>query len=485
MRFIGRAIIGFVILASTLAMIGFGGWRVWTAIEAQKLAKGRVGAPEERSFVVGVDRLTRREAIPIIEAYGEIASWRTLELRSSAAGHLVQIAPVFREGAAVERGALLFAIDQADPQSELDRAEIALAEAKAELAEAERAVGLAEKELAAAATQRDLRARALERQESLKSRGVGTESAVEDAALALSAAEQGLIGREQSLAQSLDRIERAKIALRRQAIAVADAGRKLAETRVTAPFDGVLGEVNAVLGRLVNANEKLGVLIDPAALEVAFRLTGSQFARLVGEDGTLGAIPVTVTLALNDAPITISGVVERAGATVGEGQTGRLVYARLKTEADTVLRPGDFVTVEIAEPALADVAVIPAAAATEDGRILLLTEDERLEEAATRILRRQGDALIVADAPFGRDYVIERLPQLGPGVRVRPVRPAAGGDEGAQTVTLDPERRARLIAFVERDGVMPEEAKRRILGNLAKDEAPKALVERLEARMGG
>ena len=42
-----------------------------------------------------------------------------------------------------------------------------------------------------------------------------------------------------------------------------------------------------------------------------------------------------------------------------------------------------------------------------------------------RILRRQGDRLIVAGAPFGREYVTERQPQLGPGVLVRPIRPEA------------------------------------------------------------
>jgi len=36
-----------------------------------------------------------------------------------------------------------------------------------------------------------------------------------------------------------------------------------------------------------------------------------------------------------------------------------------------------------------------------------------------RILRRDGDSLIVADAPFGATYVTARAPQLGPGLKVR------------------------------------------------------------------
>ncbi|MEM9270285.1 MAG: hypothetical protein AAGA78_15280, partial [Pseudomonadota bacterium] len=54
-----------------------------------------------------------------------------------------------------------------------------------------------------------------------------------------------------------------------------------------------------------------------------------------------------------------------------------------------------------------------------------------------------------------------------------------------QTVALEPERRARLIAAVEANTRMPKEAKERVLGRLAQDEVPLSLVERLEARMGG
>jgi hypothetical protein len=60
---------------------------------------------------------------------------------------------------------------------------------------------------------------------------------------------------------------------------------------------------------------------------------------------------------------------------------------------------------------------------------------------------------------YGREIVAERTPLLGAGIRVRPVRPAAEGVEAAATepemVELDPERRARLVAFVEGNAFMP------------------------------
>ncbi|MGR3364283.1 MAG: efflux RND transporter periplasmic adaptor subunit, partial [Maritimibacter harenae] len=54
-----------------------------------------------------------------------------------------------------------------------------------------------------------------------------------------------------------------------------------------------------------------------------------------------------------------------------------------------------------------------------------------------------------------------------------------------QTITLDDDRRERLITFIERNQMMPDEAKARILTQLRKPEVPASMVERIESRMGG
>jgi hypothetical protein len=50
---------------------------------------------------------------------------------------------------------------------------------------------------------------------------------------------------------------------------------------------------------------------------------------------------------------------------------------------------------------------------------------------------------------------------------------------------LDPDRRARLVAFVEASPAMPAEAKARILDQLSQDRVPADMVARIESRMGG
>ena len=106
----------------------------------------------------------------------------------------------------------------------------------------------------------------------------------------------------------------------------------------------------------------------------------------------------------------------------------------------------------------------------------------------TTVLRRTGDDVIVRAADLaGREVVAERTPLLGAGIRVRPIRPAevqAPADE-PDTVALDPERRARLITFVEGNANIPAAVKERMLTQLRREDVPARVVNRIESRMGG
>ena len=50
---------------------------------------------------------------------------------------------------------------------------------------------------------------------------------------------------------------------------------------------------------------------------------------------------------------------------------------------------------------------------------------------------------------------------------------------------MSEERRARLVAFVEANNGMPQEAKERVLARLSEQKVPAQMVARLESRMGG
>ncbi|MDW4550164.1 efflux transporter periplasmic adaptor subunit [Defluviimonas sp. D31] len=485
MRFLLRSLAGLFLLALTIALLAVAGATLRSAFEARNADKGSARPAEERVFTARVMALEPGRIAPEMTVFGEVRSRRKLELRAAAAGQIVELAPDFADGAVVAAGQLLVRIDPADAQSARDLARTGLREAEAEVRDAARALELAQADLDAAKAQAALRAKALERQTGLAGRGIGTAADLETAELAMSNARQAIVSRRQALAEAEGRVDRAATSLDRQHLALAEAERRLAETELRAGFSGVLSGVTVVAGGLVAKTEKLGELIDPTTLEVAFRVSTAQYARLIDETGRLRPLPVRAALDVFGADLTAGGRLARVDAAVGEGASGRLVFATLGDAPG--FRPGDFVTIRIAEPPLDGVALVPAVAVGSDGTVLALGPDDRLEAVPVELLRRQGDDVILAvDALQGREIVVERTALLGAGIKVRPVRGgAATGVAGEALIDLTPERRAALIAFVENSTAMADEAKARVLARLREDRVPAEIVERLESRMGG
>ncbi len=483
MRFIRRSLVGLFLLSVTVGLMTFAGNSVWQALQTSWNEDSQSRPARERVFAANVVTLSSETIQPVLTTFGEVRSRRSLQLRASSSGEVVWLSDAFEEGGSVGAGDLLLRIDPADAQSAVDTARADRAEAVAELRDAERTLALARDEIRAAEDQVRLRENALTRQNDLLDRGVGSQAAVETAELSLSSANQSLLSRRQAAATAEARIDQAKTALQRREIALGEAERRLANTEVHAEFAGVLNDVNIVEGGLVSANETLAELIDPSALEVSFRLSTPQYARFVSESGQLVGAEVTASIDVLGVNLEASGRISRESGAVAEGQTGRLLFARL--DAAPGFRPGDFVTVRINEPPLDNVARVPASAVDASGTVLVVGEEDRLEVADVKVLRREGDDVILrARGLAGRDIVAERSPLLGAGIRIRPIRPgAAEKPQQEEFVELDPERRARLVTFVEGNQFMPAEAKARVLSQLKEDKVPARMVERIESRM--
>jgi len=484
MRFLMRGLIGLALIAVMVGSVGYGVYRVAGALTQEEEA--RRAPARERSYAVNVAELAPQTIAPVTTAYGQVESWRTLQIRASSQGRIVDIAGKFRDGAAVRTGDLLLKIDPADAEFAVLDAEAALADAESLKAEAEEAIIGAEQELVAARRQLELRRQALNRQTQLLEKGYSTMVQVESEELSVAALEQSLNNRLQSVITARKRIERMDLSVKRARIALNDAKRLRAETAIEAPFDGYLDQVDATLGRRVTPSEPLAYLIDPAALEVRFNLSTDQYSRLLTDTGELVKAPITAQLELGPRTVEVTGQVDRAAATVAEGAAGRTLFASLNIDAGTILRPGDFVTVKIEEPALDGVAEIPATAATEDGRILIVNGESRLEEANVTILRRVGNRLIVGDVPFGADLVQERLPHLGPGLKVEPNRLPAPGDPTATSsrdmIALGPDRREALRAAVVASP-LGETEKTEFLALLEAPMVSREMLARIEAQV--
>ena len=486
MRFFRKSLIGLMLLTLSFGLLAYAGQMIGSALQERASKGQRPSQKRERVFTVNVVKAEPQSIAPLLQAFGEVQSRRTLDLRMASGGQVVGLSDSFVNGGQVKAGELLVQLSTSDAQSALQRAEADVTDALDEVAEAQRALSLMQDELKAAEEQEALRANALARQVDLQNRGVGTAAAVETAELAASAATQALLAKRSAFDQVKSRGAQAETRLARSNLAREDAQRRLNDTALYAEFDGVLSDVTLVKGGLVSANERLGRLIDPTALEVAFRISTEQYARFLNAEGGLIKSPAAVSMEGLGEDLTAEAELVRDSGAVGEGQSGRIVFAAMKDTRGFM--PGDFVSLNVTEPLLNYVVKLPASAINANSEVLLITDEDRLEALQVKLVRRQGNEILVRSRDLAnREVVAEQTPVLGAGIKIKPVRsgPAGAEIEEVEMVELTDERRAKLMAFIEGNGYIPADAKKRILGQLQKDKVPANVVERIESRMGG
>ena len=485
MRFLGRGLIGLLLFSLALGLLGLAGNTIKVAVQDRMNQEPRSQKARERTFAVKVVPAEVTSINPTLNAFGEIQSRKTLDLRMAASGQIQELSTNFVEGGSVKSGELLIRLDDSDYQTAVDLAENNLIDAKNEVMEAARNLSFSKEELAAAEEQEKLRLRALTRQKDLVERGVGTAAALENAELSASGATQAVLSRKAAVDQAKNRGAQAETRLVRAELALKDAKRKLEDTKLYAEFSGLLSGVSLVKGGIVSANERLGQLIDPEVLEVSFKISTQQYTRLLNDNGELLKAPVSVALTNTEQGLNADGVIIRDSASVAKGQTGRQVYAKLTKSVG--FKPGDFVAVKVEEPTLNWVVKLPSTALDASNKVLLLGEEERLEEAQVKLMRRQGNEVIVRSRDLsGKEVVAQRTPVLGVGIKVKAIR---SGEENevaeVEMLELTEERRAKLISAIETNGYIPKTVKERIIGQLTQPKVPADVVARIESRMGG
>ena len=485
MRFLGRGLIGLLLFSLALGLLGLAGNTIKVAVQDRMNQEPRSQKARERTFAVKVVPAEITSINPTLNAFGEIQSRKTLDLRMAASGQIQELSTNFVEGGSVKSGELLIRLDDSDYQTAVDLAENNLIDAKNEVMEAARNLSFSKEELAAAEEQEKLRLRALTRQKDLVERGVGTAAALENAELSASGATQAVLSRKAAVDQAKNRGAQAETRLVRAELALKDAKRKLEDTKLYAEFSGLLSGVSLVKGGIVSANERLGQLIDPEVLEVSFKISTQQYTRLLNDNGELLKAPVSVALTNTEQGLNADGVIIRDSASVAKGQTGRQVYAKLTKSVG--FKPGDFVAVKVEEPTLNWVVKLPSTALDASNKVLLLGEGERLEEAQVKLMRRQGNEVIVRSRDLsGKEIVAQRTPVLGAGIKVKAIR---SGEENevaeVEMLELTEERRAKLISAIETNGYIPKTVKERIIGQLTQPKVPADVVARIESRMGG
>lgn len=355
---------------------------------------------------------------PVVILEGQVAAARIAELRPLVAGPIVAVAPNFREAGQVAAGEMLVAVDAFNYEAALREREAEIAENRARIAELEADLEVDRRQLVRDEEQNALSQAELKRREALRRAGTISDKALDDARIVASERQQRVLARQQSIARTTARLEQAKAAGERLSSALDRAGRSLADTKLTAPFAGFAYDVDAAIGKQVGGNDRLGRLVDASSLEVRFHAPDEVFGQLLKGGGLIGS-PAEVVWRVGSESYRFAARIDRIGTRIEAASGGVDLYAALPgINVETPLRPGAFVTVELAGPVYRQVAKLPLRSLHENSRVYVVKESRLEAREVELVARDQSDVLLRGQLADGDPVVLTRFPEIGPGLKV-------------------------------------------------------------------
>ena len=324
---------------------------------------------EEKVWPVSALIIKYADVQPQLKLFGEILSSRRSELRAFVGGQVTQVSDNFKEGAVVKEGELLLTIDDFEYRND-----VVEEEAKNEILK-----------------------RDFERADELFNQGNISEQFRDNALLEKT----------------------------QQEIVLAEAEKDLRDTRLYAPYDGVINDISASLGKQVSTfNDKVAEIIDIKNLEVRFSLSKAQYGRLVEDDLSVIGRPVSIQWTAGKKTIPFRAIISRIGAEITSNTGGVDVFADLLLGDNQIslIRPGAFVRLSVPDKTYKAVIVVPDTSVYEDSYVFVIKES-RLEKRYIEILGYDGsNVLIVAkessELKDGDQVIINQLREAGVGVKV-------------------------------------------------------------------
>lgn len=329
-------------------------------------------------FTVTVDTVREGQIDSTIVGTGTVAAWREMPISSEANG-LAIIEIHADEGDRVRKGQVLARLNQGLLLAQLDQNRAAVAEAEASLANA----------------------RSDERRAHTVASGVISQQTIEQ--------------RETQVKTSAAKLASARALLE-------ETKTRLAQTEIVAPADAIVASRSVALGQVVQAGTELFRLIQDGRIEVnalvpeadIFRVHPQQSARIVDPTGRVTHAAVRLVAAVVD-------------------DRTRLGTVRVALPAETRLKPGMFVRVEIDAGSTTALTIPLKALVWREGRAAVFT----VTDGGTATLRTvkagrmtRSSVEVVQGLATGERIIVEGAGLLNEGEKIRAevasVRPLAG-----------------------------------------------------------
>ena len=373
MRFITQGNIACLVLAVTLAGCD----------------KPKEAAPSKGPVPVGVFTVKAQKVLVIEELPGRTSPYLIAEVRPQVGGILQQ--RLFKEGADVKSGQMLYQIDPAIYKAALDSAQANLAKAQANL--------------------QTLKLKTDRYRELVKINAVSRQD-TDDADAALKQAEADVAANNAA-------IETARI--------------NLNYTHITAPISGRIGISTVTPGALLTASQAVALTtvqqLDPIYVDViepSAELMRMKQALASGQLKRAGPNAAKVRLKLDDnLAYTLEGRLEFSDVTVDQG-TGTVTLRAVFPNPKHDLLPGMFVRAVLEEGVNEQGILVPQQGVTHDTRgnatALVLNADGKVEQRMLVLGDALGNKWVVKSGlNAGDQLIVDGLQKVKPGAEAKAV----------------------------------------------------------------
>ncbi len=351
----------------------------------------RKPAPEPEYPVVCVEPAGKQDVEIYGDYVGRIRAQQFVEVRARVEGFLEQMK--FEEGTYVNRGQVLFVINQDQYKAKADKARAQLKKDEATARKAERD---------------------LERIRPLYEQNAASQLDLDNAIAAYETAVAS-VGMSQA---DLDQAE-----------------QELGYTIVTSPISGHISERHVDLGTLVGtgAQSLLATIVKSDTVLVDFSMTALDYLRSkernvnIGQQDTTRSWQPTVTITLADNSVyPYKGLVDFAEPQVNP-ETGTFSVRAEMANPNHVLLPGQFTKVRLLLDVMENATVVPQKALIQEkgaSYIYVMRRDSVVERRYIEVSAEFGNNMVVERGLVpGEMVVTEGVNKLSPGVKVTIARP--------------------------------------------------------------
>ena len=234
--------------------------------------------------------------------------------------------------------------------------------------------------------------------------------------------EQQLIGGEVSeLARRGPQRQSAQASLNAAQANLAKAEQDLANTRIRAPFDGLLVEESLERGSYVSTGASVGRLVgsDTLWVELPMSLGRAQQLQIPGLNNPVGSLArVGVAGTQGEREGYVLGMAGELDPTTRSVTVLVAIDAPLDPEQGPVVLPGSFVQVHVEGRSIPDAVRLPTTALVDNSSVWTVSPEGAAHRVGVEVVWREGEHVVVRGLTDG-DVVIDSSGTLLEGALVR------------------------------------------------------------------